>query len=333
MAQRQICPSMGAWRRSLLVETRQTSKYSAKAFHSSSRKLEEPPSSQAPATPAPTTRKARSTNALRQITKLGQRRIVPGALAKGSFPSGNLARGSSPQAAAANEYGFLPEDAASAEQKGSPPRFSKILTGPSTNRGAPPPGQMVRAPAQLQRPQSTPNNATVGGARGPNLRGRDGKGARRPGGPGGRRGAGDPKRREKGSEGANTAQTTSFDEIDASDTLSDGMVHNLLRLQRKEWDRVPYEPKYAKGSFAANELIHAGRELFRGESAPVKIWGPLEKRIGVVGMFGAEATLKVRRELDGDAEPFGQEILEYEGAEEARDMADKTDAVRQPPQV
>jgi hypothetical protein len=85
------------------------------------------------------------------------------------------------------------------------------------------------------------------------------------------------------------------------------MVHHLLRLQRKEWDRVPYEPKYAPGSFAAQELIHEGRELFRGEVPPVKVWGPLEKRIGVVGMFGAEAHLKVRRVPDGDDKPFGEE--------------------------
>jgi hypothetical protein len=98
-------------------------------------------------------------------------------------------------------------------------------------------------------------------------------------------------------------------EVPLAETLSDGMVHQLYRLQRLQWDRVPYEPKYAKGSFAANELIHAGRELFKGESPPVKFWGPLEKRIGVVGMHGAEATLKVRRVGDGDDAPFGQEDL------------------------
>jgi hypothetical protein len=90
-------------------------------------------------------------------------------------------------------------------------------------------------------------------------------------------------------------------------TLSDGMVKMLYRLQRQEWDRVAYEPKYNHGSFAANELIHKGREFFRGEVPPVKIWGRLEKTIGVVGMFGAEAHLKVKRVPDGDEEPFGQE--------------------------
>ena len=104
--------------------------------------------------------------------------------------------------------------------------------------------------------------------------------------------------------------STKLADVELGDTISDAMTQQLLRLQRKEWDRVPYEPKYAKGSFAANELIHAGRELFKGESPPVKYWGPLEKRIGVMGMFGAEAHLKIRRVPDGDAEPFGQEVIE-----------------------
>jgi len=121
---------------------------------------------------------------------------------------------------------------------------------------------------------------------------------------------------------------TKLADIRLGDTVSDSMKQQLLRLQRKEWDRVTYEPKYAKGSFAANELIHAGRELFKGEAPPVKIWGPLERRIGVVGMFGAEATLKVRRVLDGDAEPFGQEILEEEGPVEVSG-AEKKQAVVQ----
>ena len=81
----------------------------------------------------------------------------------------------------------------------------------------------------------------------------------------------------------------------------------LYRQQRNQWDRKPYEPKYAPGSFAANELIHTGRELFRGEAPPVKIWTRLERTLGIVGMHNAQAHLKVRRVLDGDAAPFGQE--------------------------
>ena len=45
-------------------------------------------------------------------------------------------------------------------------------------------------------------------------------------------------------------------------------------------------------------------------------------------MFGAEATLKVRRVPDGDAEPFGQEVLEQEGPVEAKG-AEKKQAVAQ----
>jgi hypothetical protein len=110
---------------------------------------------------------------------------------------------------------------------------------------------------------------------------------------------------------------TRISEIDPATLLSDGMAHHLMRLQRKEWDRVPYEPKYAPGSFAAQELIHEGRELFRGEAPPVKYWGRLEKRIGVVGMFGAEAHLKVKRVPDGDDAPFGQEVEEVEEVQQA----------------
>lgn len=213
-----------------------------------------------------------------------------------------------------NEDGFIPEDAPTDAQPDASSRFARNAAGPRTTRGsAPPQGQMVRAPSTLRITRT----AAGGAARGPNapglnLRGRD---AGRPrtggkaGGKGNNRGEGGPKKRERNSGGDESIGTTLAD-VDLKDTISDGMMQQLLRLQKKEWDRVPYEPKYAKGSFAANELIHAGRELFKGESPPIKIWGPLEKRIGVVGMFGAEAHLKVRRVPDGDAEPFGQEVLE-----------------------
>ena len=185
---------------------------------------------------------------------------------------------------------------------------------PTTTHGSAPPegGRMVRAPNMFRNRNNA--NATVGGARGgPNLRGRAG-------GKGGDRGKDRaPKKREKG-KGGDAGPSTKMSEIDPATTLSDGMIHNLMRLQRKEWDRVPYEPKYALGSFAAQELIHEGRELFRGESPPVKIWGRLEKTIGVVGMFGAEAHLKVRRVPDGDHAPFGQEEAEEE-VQEAVEVA------------
>jgi hypothetical protein len=186
------------------------------------------------------------------------------------------------------------------------PRPAKFAARPTTTHGtALPEGQTTRAPGQLK----IGRNPVGGNTRGPNLGGRSaGRGGPRGStraGPGGREQK--PKKREKKAGGDTAKQSNLIADIDPSMTLSDGMVHHLLRLQRKEWDRVPYEPKYALGSLAANQLIHEGRELFRGESAPVKIWGPLEKRIGVVGMFGAEAHLKVRRVPDGDEAPFGQE--------------------------
>jgi len=161
---------------------------------------------------------------------------------------------------------------------------------------------MVRGPSALNIRQNAPR-----GNRGPNLGGRaTGRGGQRggKGGQGGREQG--PKKRDK-SKRETSKQPSAIADVDPAATLDDGMVHHLLRLQRKEWDRVPYEPKYAPGSFAAQQLIHEGRELFRGEAPPVKIWGELERTIGVVGMFGAEAHLKVRRVGDGDEAPFGTE--------------------------
>lgn len=202
--------------------------------------------------------------------------------------------------------GEAPE--ASNSRPDNPPRFAKFAARPTTPRGsAPPEGQMARGPSMSRFRE----NATVGGQRGPNLgarsKTRGGPGGSKGGGKGGAGGDRGPKKREKKKGGEGRAQATSVADVDAATTLSDGMVHHLFRLQRKMWDRVPYEPKYAPGSFAAQELIHEGRELCRGEVPPVKIWGKLERRIGVVGMFGAEAHLQVRRVPDGDKVPFGQE--------------------------
>ncbi len=165
---------------------------------------------------------------------------------------------------------------------------------------------MARAPAQLKLARNTGgNNATVGSRRGPNLRGRDGKSG------GGARGSQErgPGRRERKN---NTDSAVKIEDTSVAATLSDGMVRHLLRMQRSEWDRKPYEPKYAPGSFAANELIHMGRELCRGEAPPVKIWGMLEKRIGVVGMHNAEAHLKVRRVTDLDVTRLGERREHFE---------------------
>jgi len=236
------------------------------------------------------------------------------------------------------EPGFLPEDSTSEKAQpgaNTPFRFARTGAGPRITRtSAPPQGQMVRAPSTLR----VGNAARGPNVRGPNLRGRDGGKASGPGGkrrdgPAGNRGSGGgPKRRERTSGGDSTIGTT-LAEIDLGSTISDKMSQQLLRLQRKEWDRVPYEPKYAKDSFAANELIHAGRELFKGEVPPIKIWGPLEKQIGVVGMFGAEAHLKIRRVGDdhgrwgyrGDEPQPGNKVSE--DAVEIKGVEKKNEAV------
>jgi hypothetical protein len=64
------------------------------------------------------------------------------------------------------------------------------------------------------------------------------------------------------------------------------MVQQLLRLQRQEWDRKKYQPKYAHGSKEAQELIEAGKKLFEGEVPKVKEYSKLERRMGILGMHG-----------------------------------------------
>jgi hypothetical protein len=153
------------------------------------------------------------------------------------------------------------------------------------NGGTTPQGTMVRAPSKLRVTRNAPKSQRD---QGPNLRGR-GKG-------GNSTRSGGPKKREGKGAGKGGSDSTRLAEgVTLEQGLSDGMVQHLLRLQRKEWDRVPYQPKYARDSFAANELIHAGRELFRGEAPPVKVWGHLEKKLNIVGMHGAAAHLQVRR--------------------------------------
>jgi hypothetical protein len=268
-----------------------------------------------------TTRRSRSETALRQITKLQNSRVQGGGAGTRRLPLRSVPYD-------AENFSASPADLEAGDTRASTPRFAKVYARPTTTpgssppdgqmarssprpdgqmaRGPPPPnGQMVRSPAAMR----ITRNAGGERPRGPNLGARS---AGRPSGSKGDRGQGGreqgPKKRDR-KDGDNATQSNLIADTDPATTLSDGMVQHLLRLQRQEWDRVPYEPKYAMGSFAAQELIHEGRELFRGETPPVKIWGELEKRIGVVGMFGAEAHLKIKRVLDGDAEPFGQETV------------------------
>jgi len=302
MYQRNVCPTVGALRRTLAADVAAAPRSSARAFSVSARRFDEPKDTApaAPASPAQDSRKTRAAAALKQISRLGaNRRIQPGGLARGNFPSGQtegqLARGPA-----------RPEGTLKITREASGP------DGPSG--GAPPPGTMARAPAKLNlsRGPRGPGNGPGGAGRraGPNLRGRE----RKAGGAGGSGTAGKgPKRRERKSE--DDGKKMEVEEVRPEHVLSDGMVHQLLRLQRKEWDRTPYEPKYAPGSFAANQLIHAGREFFRGEPPPVKKWGPLEKTIGVVGMYNAEAHLKVRRVTDLDDERLGERREHFESGD------------------
>jgi hypothetical protein len=213
-----------------------------------------------------------------------------------------------------------PAGAVLAKRSGTgPPAGPKIITPrrPLVRREATgAPGSAVRAPSALRTtsPGGPPSRQPKGG---PNLRARGGgppgaNGARGPGGArgaaGNRGGSGGPAKRERGGdkEAAGDAPKGDPEGIEAGG-IDGSMMQTLYRMQRNMWDRKPYEPKYAPGSFAANELIHAGRELFRGESPPVKVWGKLERTLNIVGMHGAAAHLKVRRVPDGDDAPFGKE--------------------------
>ncbi|KAF1932375.1 uncharacterized protein M421DRAFT_417094 [Didymella exigua CBS 183.55] len=297
-------PTVGALRRTLAADVATTPKRSSRAFSLSARRVEESTGAapSAPASANPDSRRARTANALSQITRLGANRrtagIQPGGLAKGNFPSGQTDGQPGRGPPRVRPEGSL--------------KITREATGPEgARRGAPQPGAMARAPAQLKLSRNSGSragsNASVGGRRGPNLRGRDEK----PGGPGNRSRDGPNKRTGSGGD----EERVDARDIKFENTLSDGMVQHLLRLQRGQWDRKPYEPKYAPGSFAANQLIHQGRELFRGEAPPVKIWGRLEKTIGVVGMHNAEAHLKVRRLTDLDDESLGDRRQHFENGD------------------
>lgn len=165
---------------------------------------------------------------------------------------------------------------------------------------------MVRAPSTLKisRTPGPPGGRPSGG---PNLRARGGgpPGASR--GPSKNRGGeGNRPKPRRGGGGRGQSPIFNPDSVEA-EGLDNATMSALFRMQRNMWDRKKYEPKYATGSLEANQLIHVGRELFKGEAPPVKIWGRAEKTLGVVGMHGAAAHLQVRRVPDGDDKPFGEE--------------------------
>ncbi|KAF2662845.1 hypothetical protein K491DRAFT_709505 [Lophiostoma macrostomum CBS 122681] len=157
-------------------------------------------------------------------------------------------------------------------------RVQPNLSRPNPPGG--PPGTMVRAPAQLRLSPAGPTGLRRGP---PNARGRGGAPARD--GQRQRSGENNPRRRERKPDAPNKKKGQTNQSVDA--TLNDGMVRNLLRLQRLEWDRVPYEPKYGQGSKAALDLVEEGKMMFAGQPPKTKKEpSRLHRTIGVVGMHG-----------------------------------------------
>ncbi|KAF1999547.1 hypothetical protein P154DRAFT_620967 [Amniculicola lignicola CBS 123094] len=271
MYQRQLCPSMGAIRLPWAADIATLPRRSARAFHMSARRPEDDKSDDAipkatgsfPVRPDLSeerqTRRARSTSAFTAVRYLGQN---PTSSATTSSPSNTIQ---------------LTRPLIRREMTGSFPSSS-------TGRAAPPPGTMVRAPAALRITRNAPSSTTP---RGPNLRGRAGPSSSSTSG-GNNRGEQRPKKRERKAGGAGAGPKKNKEDVSIEDTLSDGMVQQLYRLQRKEWDKVPYEPKYKHGSSEARELVETGKLLFAGEVPKVKSRQELmlERRIGIVGMHG-----------------------------------------------
>ena len=148
---------------------------------------------------------------------------------------------------------------------------------------------MVRAPPQLRLTRNMPvshGTPAPGARRATGLRRRDRDAAetprRRPAGasrenvPRSRRGAA-TRQRDEGEEASEKLE----------DSLTDGMVAHLLRLQKKEWDRIPYEPMYYKDSPAIKDVVELGNTLFQGEEPRRKKAGRLEWTLGIQNMHGA----------------------------------------------
>ncbi|KAF2270641.1 hypothetical protein CC78DRAFT_528389 [Lojkania enalia] len=291
MYQRHIGPTMGALQRPLTREISVVYNCVSRNFHISARRLEDsrsnPPSEPNDAAQRES-RRERLVKAYKQVAGL-QRRGVPGraGTAGGVSPNNtpkqtSIRMNASSQDASTNNRPMtgrplIRKTAASP----SSPLLRKEALNPSE-----PPGTMVRAPSTLR----ITRNARGPNMGGPNLRGRD-----RPKSASNRGGEMVPRARQKKRDGTKTGSGSGSAREDGKeeshrieDSLSDAMVQQLLRLQRKMWDRKPYEPKYAHGSPAALELIEAGKRLFEGEKPKKKtIPGKLERTIGIVGMHGA----------------------------------------------
>ncbi|PSN69796.1 hypothetical protein BS50DRAFT_618778 [Corynespora cassiicola Philippines] len=244
---------------------------SARSFHNSVRRLEDAPSnpsSSSQSSGAPRqTRRVRNTDAFQRIAGLNQN--------KDEQPARRGPVGGSSRSGVVRTVSI-----GSSAPGSSTPRGPRSPNTRDPNAPAPPPGKLVRGPSNPRAPRTTPGGAKT--PRGPNLRARDGARPPKPG----NRPQGGPRKRDRDTNNAANAVTVESSKID--DDLSDGMVQHLLRLQRKQWDRFNYEPKYAHGSEEAKELVQAGKDLFKGEVPTVKTVGTLERRLGVVGMYGAE---------------------------------------------
>lgn len=279
MYQWHISPSMGAIRRPLSHEVAAAwSNCSIRFFHLTTRRCKDDSTNSSSTNSAQSqreTRRTRQNAAIRQVTGLQQRRPLPAhaGLAAGAFPSGQHR---------SNQQGDKSTDGSTTTSP-SRPLIRRVSgeSGPSQPR-TPPPGTMVRAPANLR----ITRNAGGPGIRGPNLRGGRSAGPRENRSVG-RGSEAAPKRRERKAATASAGANKPGQDVTVEDTLSNGMIQQLLRLQRKEWDKKSYEPKYAHGSQAAMELIETGKKLFEGEVPTVKKPGRLEYRIGIAGMHGA----------------------------------------------
>ncbi|KAF2875041.1 hypothetical protein BDV95DRAFT_487073 [Massariosphaeria phaeospora] len=284
-----VTPSLGLFRRRL-VQDITVPNASSRSLHVSARRLEDQPSNPPPSAPAPQqqrdTRRARSAEVSEKLRGIAYRRPLPASTpqAGGASPSGQhlegapngvvMAKGPSAIRRVPQRPGVQGEQGATHRLLPQRPAGDAPVRSPMA-----PAGTMVRAPSQLNISRS------AGGPQsgGPNLRGRGSvAGASRA-----VRGSKEarPKQRERKAAGAGAAGM--FVDVKTEDTLSDGMVQQLLRLQNKEWERKPYEPRYGLGSPAVAELLEEGKKLFEGEVKKEKAWGRLEKRIGIVGMHGA----------------------------------------------
>ncbi|KAF2634150.1 hypothetical protein P280DRAFT_512105 [Massarina eburnea CBS 473.64] len=299
MSPRYMCPSTGAIRWPVSQHITVVSNGCTRSFHASARQLEgQSGNGSSGSPPEEPTRRARNATAGARInslqnhtTSLQDRRPLPrgGGLAGGVFIAG-----SDPTAESSPSASSASSSSSPAPRARMVPIHKTFAMGPTAGTpGAPagPPGTMIRAPSKLRITRNSQVGQRAGGV---NLRGRGPSSSSR----GGQER--EPKKREgqANSKNKGTSLADMIEEAKVEDYISDGALQHLLRLQRKEWDRVPYEPKYTQGSLAANELIHMGRELFRGDCPDVKVWGRLEKTIGVVGMHGAHARLKVKRVVD-----------------------------------